>query len=214
MYTRITAAFTLALILLPTLAIAQTVEGAVKGGVTFADIPRFADVLGEDADANTDLRIGAVVGGALAFPIGGPFSLQPEVLYTQRGLEGSVPSLGETFKLKLSYVDLPVLVRIGPARGRGFHFLAGPSFNFNIDAQLIVGGTFNDEEDFKNEVEDVDIGMVVGGGYYGSLLIVEGRFEEGLTNVSTFADDESYRNRTIIAMVGMRFGRKAGKTTP
>lgn len=214
MLTRITAALTLVLMSLPALISAQTVEGGVKGGVTFADIPRFADVLSAEAGAGTDLRIGAVVGGSLAFPLSSLFSLQSEVLYTQRGLEGSVPSLGETFKLKLSYIDLPVLVRIGPANGRGFHVLAGPSFNFNIGAQLIVGGTFNDEEDFKDEVEDVDIGLVVGAGYYGTLLILEARFEEGLTNVSTFADDESYRNRTIIAMVGMRFGRKAGQATP
>jgi len=210
-----------ALLCLPTLAAGQAemasaerVEGGVKGGVSFSDIPRFADVLTEEASAETDYRIGAVIGGFVAFPFGGYFAVQPEVLYTQRGLKGRIPLADETFKLKLSYVDVPVLLRVGPSSGRGFHAFAGPSFNFNVGAQLIVGGTFNDEEDFKDEVADLDVGLVVGAGYYGGLLILEGRYQEGLTNVNALADDESYRNRGFAALVGIRFGRSAAKPAP
>jgi hypothetical protein len=192
---------------------AERVEGGVKGGVTFSDIPTFADVLAEEANVDSNYRVGAAVGGFLAFSFGSNFALQPEVLYAQRGLEGRIPTPDETFKLKLSYIDLPVLLRVGPSSGRGFHLLAGPSFNINVGAQLIVGGTFNDEEDYKDEVEDLDIGFVVGGGYYGGLLIAEGRYEEGLKNVSTLSDD-SYRHRGFLAMVGIRFGRSAAKPAP
>jgi hypothetical protein len=222
MRTGCSAAIVVLVLSVPALAVArqaevagrESVEGGVKGGVTFASIPDFANSLSETAGANTDWRIGAVVGGFFAFPLGSVFSLQPEVLYTQRGLEGEAPPIGETFKVKLSYIDVPVLVRIGPSSGRGFHVLAGPSFNFNVGAQLIVGGTFNDEQDFKDEVEDLDIGLVVGAGYYGGLLVLEGRYEEGLTDVSALSGDTSYRNRTALAMIGIRFGRSAAKPAP
>jgi hypothetical protein len=218
----ICTALAIAALCLPTGAVAQSsdvpmgqsIEGGVKGGVSLATIPNFADVLAEEAGASADYRVGAVIGGFLAFPLARAFSLQPEVLFTQRGLEGDIPAIAESFKLKLSYIDVPVLVRIGPASGRGFHVLAGPSFNFNVGAQLIIGGTFNDEQDFKDEVEDVDVGLVVGAGYYGPYLIVEGRYEEGLTNTSTLSDDENYRNRGFIALVGIRFGRSAARPAP
>lgn len=224
MYSRIGLALTLALSLLPAVAAAQQadlpernlLEGGVKGGVSVATIPAFADTLTELSDASTDYRFGAVIGGFFAFPFSDHFSLQPEVLYTQRGVEGTARVLGlsETFKVKLTYIDVPVLVRIGPSSGRGFQVLAGPSFNFNVGAQLIVGGTFNDERDIKADVEDVDVGLVVGAGYYGGLLVLEGRYEEGLTNISTQAAGESFRNRTAIGLIGIRFGKSAAKPAP
>jgi hypothetical protein len=110
-------------------------------------------------------------------------------------------------------IDLPILLRIGPSSGRGLHVVAGPSFNFNIGAQLIVGDTFNDEEDYKDEVEDIDVGLVIGAGYYGGLLIVEGRYQEGLRSTAALVD-ESYRNRGFVAMVGVRFGRSAARPAP
>jgi outer membrane immunogenic protein len=222
MCTRFIAAATVILFCLPGPASAQqadlanrgSVEGGVKGGVTFATIPKFGDALSEATGADTSYRVGATIGGFLAFSFANNFSIQPEVLYTQRGIEGDAPVLGETFKVKLSYIDLPVLLRIGPSNGRGVHVLVGPSFNFNAGAQLIVGGTFNDEQDFKEEIEDVDVGLVVGAGYYGGLLILEGRYEEGLTNVATRPASESYHNRTFIGMIGIRFGRSAAKPAP
>jgi hypothetical protein len=192
---------------------AERIEGGVKGGVTFSDIPGFADLLAEEAAADTDYRIGAVVGGFVAFPLGRYLSLQPEVLWAQRGIEGSLPAIGEAFALKLTYIDMPVLLRIGPSSSRGFQVLAGPSFNVNIGAQLIVGDTFNDEEDYKDEVEDIDVGLVVGAGYYGGLMIIEGRYQEGLRSTAALTG-ESVRNRGFVAMVGIRFGRSAAKPAP
>jgi hypothetical protein len=83
---------------------------------------------------------------------------------------------------------------------------AGPSFNFNIRAKGTEEG--EPDEDIKDDIETFEFGLVIGAGFYGSILIVEGRYQEGLTNVvkSTFIDDdESYRNRSFAALVGIRF---------
>jgi hypothetical protein len=51
---------------------------------------------------------------------------------------------------------------------------------------------------------------VLGAAYYGSNVLVEGRFQQGLTNVADFGDsfaaEDTYRNRTISVMFGIRFG--------
>ena len=147
--------------------------------------------------------MGFTAGGFVGIGLNGAIAIQPEVMYAQKGLKGRDPFAGSPFKFNLDYIDIPVLVRVGPP---GFKVLAGPSFNFNIRAKGTEEGEA--DEDFKDEIEPFEFGLVIGAGFYGSILIVEGRYQEGLTNVaksSFIDDDESYRNRSFAALVGIRF---------
>ena len=204
------AGLALGLMCLPGIALAQRFEGAVKGGFSFADVPEFANAIKEDG-GNPTVRFGAVAGGHIAFALGGIVALQAEALYTQKGFKASAPSgLDQNVAFTIDYIDVPVLLRLGPAGGNGLQLLAGPSFNFNTAARVVLEGTFDSEEDIKDEVEDVEIGLVVGAGYYGPMLIVEGRYVQGLTDISNFpefGEKETYRNRSFQVMVGIRFGR-------
>jgi len=194
------------LLCLPGWAGAQ--EIGIKGGVTFADIPNFGDVLDDEGFNGVKGRTGIVIGGHVGIPLGSLFTLQPEVLYTQRGIEAEVPLVDETFKFNLDYLDVPVLLRIGPSAG--FQLLVGPSFNFNTGATIKSEGIVNEEEDFKEEVEDVEVSLVLGAGFYGRFLILEGRYQEGLTNIAKFEDfegQEDYKNRSFTLLAGIRFGR-------
>ncbi|MGE0461000.1 MAG: porin family protein [Vicinamibacterales bacterium] len=190
------------------LASAQTFDGGVKGGLTFTDIPRLAADL-EDAGADdVEWRIGRALGGFIAIGLTDSLAFQPELLWTQKGLKGREPLLDTDLKVEFDYVEIPVLVRLGPSNGQGIHVLAGPSFNFLTRARAIEEGTFGEDEDIKDETESVDVGLVVGLGYYGRLLLIEGRFEEGLRNVPKFPEsDEKYRNRAFMILAGLRFGR-------
>ena len=198
----------LSLMCLPGLAAAQ-IEIGLKGGVTFADIPKFAEMV-EDDEGSANFRIGAAVGGHLTFTLGGIVGLQTEVLYTQKGLKAEAPSgIDETFELKVDYIDVPVLLRLGVTGGKGLQFLVGPSFNFNTSAKAVLEGVIDEEEDIKDEIEEFEIGLVLGAGYYGSRVLVEGRFQEGLTNIakiSDFFDDATYKNRTFLVLLGVQFG--------
>jgi Outer membrane protein beta-barrel domain len=188
---------------------AAQVEVGIKGGVTFADVPKYATLIEED-EGNAEMRIGAAVGGHVAISLGGVVSLQTEVLYTQKGLEAEAPfGADETLQLRLDYIDVPVLLRLGPTGGNGLQFLAGPSFNFNTSARAVLEGVFDADEDIKDEIESFEIGLVLGVGYYGSLFTIEGRYQEGLTDIAKFADffdDETYKNRTFLVMLGVRLG--------
>lgn len=208
MRNHIAALVVVGLALLPSMATAQ-VEIGIKGGVSFADIPKYAELI-EDDDGNAEMRIGAAIGGHIAITLGGFVGLQTDVLYTQKGFKAEAPSgFDETLEVRLDYIDVPVMLRLGPTGGNGFQFLVGPSFNFNTNAKVVLEGVIDEEEDIKDEVEDFEMGLVIGAGYYGSLITVEGRWLEGLTDTSDFRDfgeDETYKNRTFLVLLGVRFG--------
>jgi hypothetical protein len=199
-------ALVLGLAVAPGLATAQTFDGGIKGGVSFSDIPKFGEDL-EEGPTNRRYRLGAAIGGFAAVGLTDMIAFQPELLFVQKGLETN-PFLGETLELDFDYLEVPLLVRMGPSSGQGFHVLAGPSINFLVRARASVVGAFGDDEDIKDETESIDIGLVFGAGYYGRLLLFEGRWEEGLSNVPKDpGDDETYRNRSFMLLMGIRFGR-------
>ena len=196
----------LALASMPGLASAQTFDAGVKGGASFTDIPHFGEDL-EEGPTTRKYRLGAALGGFVAIGLADVIAFQPELLWVQKGLE-SKPFLGATLDVNLDYLEVPLLVRLGPSSGQGFHVLAGPSINFLTSARASVEGEFGEDEDIKDDTESIDIGLVLGLGYYGRLLLFEGRYEEGLRNVAKSTDnDESLRNRAFMLLMGVRFGR-------
>jgi len=189
-------------------ASSQTFDGGVKGGLAFTDIPRLANDLEEAGADEVEWRLGRALGGFIAIGLADSLAFQPELLWVQKGLKGREPFLGNTLKVEFEYVEVPLLLRLGPTDGLGFHVLAGPSLNFLTRARAIEEGRFGEDEDITDETESVDVGLVAGVGYYGRLLLVEGRFEEGLRNVPKSPEnDETYRNRAFMVLAGIRFGR-------
>jgi hypothetical protein len=201
----LTTALALILACAPGLATAQTFDGGVKGGGSFSDIPKFGEAL-EEGPTNRRYQLGAALGGFVAIGLTDVIAFQPEVLWVQKGLETN-PVLGATLDVSLDYIEVPLLVRLGPSSGQGFHVLAGPSINFLTRARASVEGEFGEDEDIKDDTETLDIGLAVAWPH-GRLLLFEGRYEEGLSNVpKSTGDDETYRNRTFMLLMGIRFGR-------
>ena len=170
---RCIAALLAASLAVPAVAAAQGVEVGLKGGVVFSQLPEYMDTLRDFGADDVQGRTGVVFGAHVAFPITSNFAVQPEALYTQRGIKAFLPSQGD-FQLQADYLDVPVLLRFGPVSGGGFQLLAGPSFNFNTRAKLVFRDFDDDEEDIADDVEDLDVGIVLGAGYYGANFLVEG----------------------------------------
>lgn len=90
----------------------------------------------------------------------------------------------------LKFLAVPVLARFAVG-GAGLHVLTGPSINVSL------GGRLNGER--------LDVGFVIGGGFYGGLLTVEGRYEEGLKGTRpSFANAGAMRNRALLLLFGIR----------
>lgn len=131
------------------MAEAQTIQWGIKGGLHLADVPTLAEESDTDG-VDSRYRKGIVAGGFATIPLTDRVAFQPEVLYTQKGLEFKESDFTNEFKVHTDYVDVPLLFRFQQATGRGVYALAGPSLNFNVSAKTKVE---DEEEDFKDEVE-------------------------------------------------------------
>ena len=197
--------------LLPT-AEAQTAQGGFKVGFTFANVPTLAEE-SDNEGVGSRYRTGVALGGFATIRITDWMAFQPEVFYTQKGVEFDESTFTNELKVHTDYVDVPVLLRFQQTSGRGVYALVGPSLNFNVRAKTKAGDI---EEDFKDEVEAFEAGVVVGmgfqladvaGGWLGPAgFLIEVRFSEGLTNIfrNPAASDDSYRNRSLAIVIGAR----------
>ena len=175
----------------------------VKAGVNFANLNFDAD----DASVNFDQRKGFVGGLFVVWPANSLVALQSEVLYSQKGAQ--IEEGGMTAKLKLDYVDIPVLARVSsPASGgASFHVFAGPSFAVRVSAK--TEASFEDEEqseDIGDDVERFDLGLVAGAGLEFGRFVIDGRYTWGLSNINKDdEDDVKIKTRVFAVMAGIRF---------
>lgn len=147
-----------------------------------------------------DRRMGFVGGLTFNLPVQEMFSVELDALFAQKGSEISVPAEDFSQKVKLNYLDLPVLGRInlpgsGPAR---VHLLVGPSFNFNISEK------FDPDEGEDDEVETFETALVFGGGVTVNRFRVDVRYGLGLSNIVKDSEAEGItgKNRVFSILVG------------
>ena len=196
--------------LLPGASAAQSIGGGVKGGLSLGEVPNISG----GVDAASDIlerRIGYTVGGFVAIRLGNGFSVQPEALYTQKGVGADAPAgtASSEFKLKADYVDAPVLGRITFGKGLRGYVFAGPSLNFLISAKAKSGfsGTAS-ETDVSEGMESFEAAFVLGGGIEIGPLLVEARWSEGLTNIlkeGTSPAVPELKTRSLLMLAGLRF---------
>ncbi|MBM3285611.1 MAG: PorT family protein [Candidatus Aminicenantes bacterium] len=124
---------------------------------------------------------------------------------TMKGVDGSLSSWGllpvvTPIRLRVIYLEVPLLVKVSPARPvylSGGFFLAR-----RISGRLRVRGSTG----FDNQVEDLDYGYVLGGGFKFRLIgrgnFLEFRYGRGLNPV--LADREE-NNITFAGIFGLYF---------
>ncbi|MGQ0643503.1 MAG: outer membrane beta-barrel protein [Gemmatimonadaceae bacterium] len=177
-------------------AVAQRQIGAVVGAT-------FSTLRGIDG---LDSRTGLI--GGLSLVMGGPLGLQTGLLFVSKGAKGETSGADG---LKLNYVEVPLLLRLGLSSGTGAspHIYAGPYLGFKIDCT--VEGTDADCDDVPDvSTKTVDIGGVVGGGLdfsFGPLVLTAGlRYGFGVSKVADFefgSVRESAKNGTFAIYTGL-----------
>ncbi|MEO6239175.1 MAG: porin family protein [Vicinamibacterales bacterium] len=178
-------------------AFAQGLSFGVKGGVNFANV----------TFENTDAAKGKwlpVVGIFATLPPTLGISLQPEVLYSQKGA-----SLGDgQSSVILDYLEVPVLARRSmTAFGHRVYLAGGPSFALRLRARTRV--KFDDvteEIDTSDDVSRFEVGVAAGGGIEFGSVVVDARYTFGLTDIDKDkAADAKSRNRVLSLTGGWRF---------
>lgn len=176
-----------------------------KAGVTFSNVSFDPDE--PDAESLTAFSGGAEV----QIPLGATgLVLQPELLFTRKGTEFS--DAESTGKLKLDYIEIPVLLRFNiPAQSVAPFLYGGPVVSFESACKFEGSeGSVSvevdcDDPDLGADTESTDVGVLFGGGLAFAAgpgdLFIEGRYNFGLVDVDADADFEA-KNRSGAVLIG------------
>ena len=179
-----------------------------QGGLSLATVG------GSDLDLfDPGYRKGFGLGAFLELPVGDVLSIQPEILYLQKGFHESEQGVDVTFAL--DYVEIPVLLRINvPVEGTvAPYFLVGPALGFKAGCEVTgeEGGVEVkvDCDEAEAEIKSLDFGGVVGGGISFEAgpgnIHVGARYNYGLTSLDDSGEDEDVKNRAFSFLAGYSF---------
>ena len=196
------------LAMVTTAAFSQINFGA-KAGVNFAS---FNGDGTDDFDGRTSFHFG----GLVEIELTDMFAVQPEILFSSQGVtaEGSESEFGITYsydeKLKLNYLNLPVMLKVYVVDG--FAFEIGPQLGFLLSANYEYdysegGDSESGEDDVKDDFKGTDIGGAFGASYkMENGLFLSGRYVLGFTEVNEgSADGFSPKNSVFQLSLGWIF---------
>jgi len=173
----------------------------IKGGMNISNMNADPQEL-EDGDSLKSYALGAWYG----LPLTRRISFQTEALYSVKGDAES--SDGYTASTKVSYLDVPVLAKVGFMHGGTFQpsLFLGPSMALNLSAKSrFEGGGSDIEVDVKDQMRKFDLGLVVGGGVdfpvSGRNFGVELRYSKGLSNAAG-EDANGDAHNDVLAVMG------------
>jgi outer membrane protein W len=163
------------------------------------------------ADVSTDVKstTGYAAGVFLELNIPGPFSIEPEALYSIKG--SKTESSGNTFTATSTYIDVPVLLKYYfPSLVVKPFLFAGPSYSILLSAKQKSEGPriTSSEIDIKDGMRTNDLGAVVGAGVNFSLpaidVRIDARYNYGLSTLDKEGNVKGY-NRVMSLYVGLCF---------
>jgi hypothetical protein len=192
------------------LMLAMAAPTFAQGGWGLKGGPVLAKITDEDDDLGADEARKGLSGGAFFnVPVTPMISIQPEVLYTQKGAAGSEDDID--FKLEANYVEIPILGVVHfqtPGSARPF-VAAGPYFAFKRGDIKFTSDDIeipDDENIDQDDVESKDIGFAIGGGVEYHRLGFEVRYSIGMTDLDK-TDFGEVKNQVFSVMVSYAFGR-------
>ena len=149
-----------------------------KIGMNFATLTKADD---------SESRIGLVAGAELEYQISDIFSISGGALYSQQGCEWSED--GRTKTNKLDYINIPVLANVYVVKNLAVKFGVQPAFNVNSKAKASQG-----DSSIQGSIEGIktfDFSIPIGLSYEYKNIVIDGRYNFGLTKVSKYADSKN-----------------------
>ncbi len=152
----------------------------------------------------------------------GPIGIQPEVLYSRRGMEAQVlldpsdPASLAQARMTLDYIEIPLLVRLNiiPAGPVKFYVFGGPSYGFLQKAKVrLTYMGMSEEEDIKDDFKSNALAAVGGLGLDIKIPLLfkvslDARYHYGLGNIlsegSSVPTDKA-RNTGFSVLLGLGF---------
>lgn len=185
-------------------AAAQITGKGAKLGLSLANMS------GDDIEEN-DAKLGFALGGFVTYSISEAFSVQPELLFVQKGTKWSEGDAKLVFRL--SYLELPILAKYSFAAGPNMKVFVfgGPAIAFKIGATSYFEWEGESETDDIEDMKALDLGLAFGAGiqmpFNNLLLSLDARYTLGLTDCFEEIDGEtvSVKNGAFLILAGIGF---------
>lgn len=170
---------------------AQGVSGGVKAGLNLAN----QTFSGNGYTTSPSFLPGLHAGVYLTAMLSEHFGLQPELLYSGQGAKSG------SEKLKMNYINVPVLLRYNVNSIVSFH--AGPQFGFLASAKDKVG---SNSMDVKDQFKSTDLSVAAGVGIDLPVkLNFNFRFIKGLSDINDIDNSSiKMKNYTLQLSVGYK----------
>ena len=190
-------------VMVATPALAQQFSIGPKGGLTLGDIS-------SDQGGESSYKPGFALGGFIGFGLTDIVTVQPEVMFTQKGTKFTDEAFNEVITTRLDYVEIPLLIVFDiPVSGSVQPFLyAGPTFAFNTLAEVTIeSGGSKETVNVKDSAKTTDLGIAFGGGVRVSDFGIEARYTAGLSNIAEADVGEKLKTRTFTILAFYSFSR-------
>jgi hypothetical protein len=145
-----------------------------------------------------DSRIGLAIGAEAEYQIEDRISLSAGLLYSMQGATESEDGVDAT--RKLDYINIPILANIYVTKGLAFKVGVQPGINVSGKYKLEKGGSSISED--TDGVKAFDFSIPVGASYEFNNLVLDARYNWGLTKVSKYANS---KNSVFQITLGYKF---------
>lgn len=149
-----------------------------------------------DAD-DADARIGFVGGLETEYQATDIFSLSAGVLYSMQGCKYDYNNVKTTNKL--DYINIPIMANVYVAKGLAVKLGVQPAFNVNSEWKATSGKSSVSRD---VDVKSFDFSIPVGISYEYSNVVLDARYNWGLTKV---ADGSDSKNSVFQITLGYKF---------
>lgn len=166
-------------------------------------------------------KAGLIIGIAAEIPLGGDmFSLQPELLFHQKGYTSKYAEseMSDSYTTTLNYLEIPVLARVSFGK---FYAATGTYIGFGVggkykgsntylghteqhEGKVKFGGEPDNYAGSNAYVNALDLGIQIGAGVKVSVIVIDLRFGLGLTDLIDKRDlNTQTLNRSLQLTVGI-----------
>ena len=183
----------------------------LKGGLNLAKLYGGEVIEWEDFGDKTKFMLGMIVDLDFRLSIGDYFTLQPEILFSQKGVEtvwdAETSFQGFDRRRELGYFEIPILLKLSIPAGRvSPSFYLGPALDILLYAKTVYKDeVINKKKDYKN----IDFGVTIGGELDiiagPGRVIIGSRYTRGLNYMDkdgSFYEENGLMNSVISILVG------------
>lgn len=155
-------------------------------------------------DCDGDSKIGLAAGAEFEYGVTEKFGVTFGALYSMQGTKASLydEDYGNaTNKIKLEYINIPILANLYVAPGFAIKAGIQPAFKVSSKDKVEVNG-YSGEADLDG-VKSFDFSIPVGISYEISDFVIDARYQWGLTKVFEGGD---CKNSVFMISLGYKFG--------